>query len=136
MNGAHDMGGVHGFGPIPLEKDEPVFHTDWESRVFGMAISLGSQGVYDPVGLRFGMEEIEPAKYLASSYFQRWLAVTEKAVLEKGIMTAEELDAKTEFFKENPDAVPPRKEDPAVRERLVNMLHTHRSPHRGRGRNT
>ena len=26
MNGVHDMGGMHGMGPIEIEKDEPVFH--------------------------------------------------------------------------------------------------------------
>ena len=31
MNGAQDMGGVHGFGPVEAEPDEPVFHADWES---------------------------------------------------------------------------------------------------------
>lgn len=133
MNGVHDMGGMHGFGPIERGEKEPVFHSAWESRVFGMAICLGSQGVYDPVGLRFGLEEIEPATYLASSYFERWLLATEKALLEKGALTAEELDAKMEFFRENSDAAPPRKEDPAVRERLVNMLYTYKSPHRDVG---
>ena len=26
MNGVHDMGGMHGMGPIPNQKDEPVYH--------------------------------------------------------------------------------------------------------------
>ena len=26
MNGVHDMGGMHGFGPVEHEKNEPVFH--------------------------------------------------------------------------------------------------------------
>ena len=33
MNGIHDMGGVHGMGPIQYEKNEPVFHAHWEGRV-------------------------------------------------------------------------------------------------------
>src|SRR5262245_22366439 len=39
MNGIHDMGGLHGFGPVEVEADEPVFHEQWEARVFGMVQS-------------------------------------------------------------------------------------------------
>ena len=34
MNGGHDLGGMHGLGPIAPERDEPVFHADWERRAF------------------------------------------------------------------------------------------------------
>jgi nitrile hydratase subunit beta len=30
MNGAQDMGGQMGFGPIAPETDEPLFHAAWE----------------------------------------------------------------------------------------------------------
>ena len=32
MNGGHDLGGMHGLGPIDPEPEskEPVFHTEWE----------------------------------------------------------------------------------------------------------
>ena len=33
MNGVHDMGGMHGFGPVSEEPNEPVFHGDWEGRL-------------------------------------------------------------------------------------------------------
>ena len=36
MNGAHDLGGMHGFGAVRPESDEPVFHARWEGRVLGM----------------------------------------------------------------------------------------------------
>ena len=39
MDGVHDLGGMHGFGPINPEPNEPVFHHDWERRVFGVAIA-------------------------------------------------------------------------------------------------
>ena len=37
MDGIHDMGGMHGLGPIDYEADEPVFHHAWEGRMFGIA---------------------------------------------------------------------------------------------------
>ena len=33
MNGVHDMGGMHGMGPVQYENNEPVFHARWEGRV-------------------------------------------------------------------------------------------------------
>ena len=36
MNGVHDMGGMHGFGPVAAEPNEPVFHHDWEKSVFAL----------------------------------------------------------------------------------------------------
>ena len=44
MNGAHDMGGVHGFGPVVPEVDEPLFHADWERTVLGLVVALGAAG--------------------------------------------------------------------------------------------
>ena len=40
MNGIHDMGGMQCMGPVVREADEPVFHTEWERRVFGIMLSL------------------------------------------------------------------------------------------------
>ena len=44
VNGAHDMGGTHGFGPVVAEADEPWFHAEWERRVFALVIALGAGG--------------------------------------------------------------------------------------------
>ena len=46
MNGVHDMGGMHGFGSVQPEENEPVFHSPWEARMFGMAVAMESQGTY------------------------------------------------------------------------------------------
>ena len=40
MNGVHDMGGMHGMGPIQIEKDEPVFHGYWEARTYVLNIAI------------------------------------------------------------------------------------------------
>ena len=42
MNGAHDMGGTMGFGPVVPEKDEPVFHAPWERRAFAITLAMGA----------------------------------------------------------------------------------------------
>ena len=40
MDGVHDMGGMHGMGPIDHDPDEPVFHEPWERRVWGLTARL------------------------------------------------------------------------------------------------
>jgi hypothetical protein len=47
MNGAQDLGGAHGFGPVVPEPDEPVFHAAWERRVFAMALAMGYTGAWN-----------------------------------------------------------------------------------------
>ncbi len=112
MNGVHDMGGMHGFGPIEVEDNEPLFHEPWEGRVRAMRATL--PGVHSPYGGRFFIESIRPDLYLKSGYYERWLLSFEDALLKKGLLTAEELDEKTRFYRENPDAEVPRGEDTEV----------------------
>jgi nitrile hydratase subunit beta len=102
MNGIHDMGGMDGFGPVVREQNEPVFHAEWEGRVLALSLSLArrlSPGSFDE--FRHAVERIPPAQYLASSYYERWLAAAETLLVEHGVVTREELLAKqsdsTEF---------------------------------------
>ncbi len=122
MNGIHDMGGMHGFGPIELEENEPVFHEPWEGRVRAMRSTLPE--VSSPYGGRFLIESIPPDLYLKSSYFERWLLAFEDALLRKGVVTAEELDEKTRYYRENPDAEVPREVDPELSKSAVETLYT------------
>ena len=128
MNGVHDMGGMHGFGPVEPEENEPVFHAPWEGRVYGMVQALGPHRIHDPHGMRFALESLKPATYLGSSYYERWLLTTEQALVDKGILTEQELESKTEFFKTHPDATPDRREDPEFRERIVRAAYRRFSP--------
>ncbi|MGB7829866.1 MAG: nitrile hydratase subunit beta, partial [Pseudolabrys sp.] len=41
MNGAQDMGGKPGFGPVNPEPNEPVFHAEWEKRAFALTLAMG-----------------------------------------------------------------------------------------------
>ncbi len=92
MNGIHDMGGMDGFGPVVPERDEPVFHEEWEKRVFGLTnFVLGRIG-RNVDEFRHAIERIPPARYLSSSYYERWLQAAETLLREHGILTREELD--------------------------------------------
>lgn len=118
MNGPHDTGGMHGFGPVVREEDEPVFHGDWEKRVYGIMRAAMARGIYNIDEMRHGIERMPPAEYLASSYYERWLASAERLLAEKGVVSPAELEARVALLREQPDARLPGHEDPAFLESM------------------
>ncbi len=130
MNGIHDMGGMHGFGPMPIEVDEPVFHEPWEGRVYAMAIAAGRKRLTLPGGLRVFIESLEPARYLQSSYYERWLGALEASLVSNGAITEEELEGRTAYFAKNPESWPERREDPEQAAKIAASIYRHRSPQR------
>jgi nitrile hydratase len=93
MNGGQDLGGGHGFGPVLPEPNEPVFHAEWEKRVFALAMAMGFTGAWNLDGSRAARESLPPARYLASSYYEIWLEALEKQVIGTGLATPEEVAA-------------------------------------------
>jgi nitrile hydratase len=91
LNGAHDVGGMHGFGPVHPE-DDAAFHAVWERRVRAMMMGLLRRGAFNIDEMRRAIESIPPAEYLASSYFERWLVALRALVVEKGLLTPAEID--------------------------------------------
>jgi nitrile hydratase beta subunit len=93
MNGGHDLGGMHGLGPIHPEPEvaEPVFHADWEKRVFGLVRVMGALGRWNGDMSRHARERQHPADYLRHSYYENWLVGLETLLLETGLVSAEEL---------------------------------------------
>jgi nitrile hydratase len=91
MNGIHDMGGMHGFGPIKPEIDEPVFHEAWERRMFGLAWAMTSPPDLTIDRSRSLGETMPPVAYLTWSYYEHWYFATAQSLLEAGMVTMEEL---------------------------------------------
>ena len=94
MNGAHDLGGMHGFGPVDPEPDEPVFHAPWEGRAFALTLAMGAYGAWNIDMSRHARERMEPGAYLATSYYEHWLHGLELLLIEKGLLTRQEIDAR------------------------------------------
>ena len=92
MNGVHDMGGMHGMGPFEIEKDEPVFHSRWEARTYAITVAAGFHRKWNIDMSRYSRERMPPARYLAASYYERWLFGLEKLLVEQGLLTAKELE--------------------------------------------
>src|SRR5215472_1154047 len=95
MDGVHDLGGKQGYGPVVVEPDEPVFHAQWEGRVFASAGgALGAGGFNTPM-FRHSIERMQPAHYLNSGYYEHWLTGVTTLLVERGLLTRDELTAAT-----------------------------------------
>jgi nitrile hydratase len=94
VNGVHDMGGMHGFGRVAREANEPVFHARWEARVLGVAFQLVGFGWATIDAFRHSIERIEPVEYLRTGYYGRWLAAVERLLVERGVLADGDVDAR------------------------------------------
>lgn len=94
MNGVHDLGGMHGFGPVEIETDEPVFHHDWERRVFALNLGCAFLGRWTIDQARFAREQMPPTEYLAASYYERFLFGLESLLDDRGLVRRSEESAR------------------------------------------
>ncbi len=91
MNAGHDLGGMHGFGPVTPEPNEPVFHHEWERRAFALALACGLLGRWNLDMARYARERIPPPRYLGSSYYEIWLEGLLTLLVEQGLASEDEL---------------------------------------------
>lgn len=88
----NDVGGMQGFGPIDTTDDTEPFHADWEARVFALNRALIAGKVFNLDEFRDAVESMEPAEYLAASYYERWFHAIVTLLERKGVIEAGELD--------------------------------------------
>lgn len=91
MNGAQDLGGQMGFGPVAPEMDEPLFHAPWERRALALTLAAGAMGHWSIDESRHARESLHPVDYLSSSYYEIWSKALEKLLIRHGFVTAEEM---------------------------------------------
>ena len=104
MDGVHDMGGMHNMGPIEIDEEEdPVFHAEWEKRVFAINNAIGTLKIRSIDESRHARERMNPGLYMTSSYYQIWLDGLERILSEKGLFSRDELAGKIPL---QPVAVP------------------------------
>lgn len=111
MNSVHDMGGMHGLGPIAPEQDEPVFHAPWEGRAVGLALAAWA---WNADAWRHAQERIPGLDYLRMSYYERWTTALETLLVETGLVSRQEIEAR-QAAAGAPSVAPP---PPAVPEPL------------------
>ena len=93
MNGVHDMGGMHGMGPLQPEKNEPVFHEKWEARSYAITRAMAAWGKWNLDASRFQREQIAPVDYFRMSYYERWIVALVELMLKDGMITRAELES-------------------------------------------
>ena len=118
MEGAHDLGGLDGFGAVVTVDAELTHHEPWELRTQGAAI-FGVRG-----GMRPWIERLDPATYLASAYYVRWLRAAELAAVSRGLLSTDDLARWRGRFTDDPGAAPPVVHDADVRARVERAMTT------------
>jgi nitrile hydratase len=124
MDGVHDMGGMHGFGRVVEPGAELAYHERWEPRVFAIQMLVGVERLGAGPGGRAVREEMDPARYLAASYYERWLYSAEQRLFRKGTIAPEDVETMMERIRAG-EAMP-RHHDPAMAERMLENLRTPR----------
>lgn len=91
MNGAQDLGGMMGFGPVRPEPEGELFHAAWERRALAVTLAAGALGQWNIDASRHARETLPPGEYLTSSYYEIWIKGLEKLLLQRGLVSEEEL---------------------------------------------
>lgn len=89
MHRHHDMGGLEA-GPIERDQHDPEI---WEIRVDAITRLLAAKDrkIVGTDELRRGIEDLGPGAYDELSYYQRWIASVTNILIEKGVITVDEL---------------------------------------------
>jgi nitrile hydratase len=106
VNGIHDLGGMHGFGPVEHDPAERGFHAPWEPHVAACVYAATGWPLCNIDEFRHSRERLEPTRYLTDTYFEQWLEALSRLLVEKGVLAREELESRTRFFQAHPDAEP------------------------------
>ena len=87
----HDMGGRPA-GPV--EHDEARSYSDWERRVDALSVILGMKKILTVDERRRAIESLPPQAYDAMSYYERWTMALAQTLIQRGVITTEELARK------------------------------------------
>ena len=111
MEGIHDMGGVEGYGPLSFSPNEKVKLTErWQVISWVAVFALLRSGRTNIDAHRHRIERLDPTRYLPISYWGRWLAAIESAVIDQGIADLDTIEDEIRRRGHEPEASaePPR----------------------------
>jgi hypothetical protein len=91
MPRVHDRGGWPNQEPIDRNEHQLM---DWERRMDALHAVLGAKGLRSTDEMRRAIESLPPEQYESLSYYERWTAALEILLLEKGVLTRDEIDRK------------------------------------------
>ena len=83
---------------LPRENGELIFQAPWEARAFGLAVALNEQEIYEWCEFSAELAATITAAEQSndpSGYYARWIASLEELIIAKGLISREQLDART-----------------------------------------
>ena len=119
MNGIHDLGGMHGLGPVQAEANEPPFHETWEGRAAGILEVMSFPPGFTVDRFRYLRETLRPDLYLTQTYYEQWVYIAEQALLEAGMLSVQELGS----GRASPETAP--RTDAMRPDTVWDFLHSH-----------
>ena len=90
MRGSHDLGGLPA-DPIDTAPHDPTF---WEKQIDAMNVLLAQKGLRRTDENRRYVEMLGENAYNALTYYERWTAALARQLVDKGVLTQDEIDAK------------------------------------------
>jgi len=110
----HDMGGVQGYGSVPYRRNETVQVTErWEALSGAALFALLRSGLTNIDAHRHRIERLDPTRYLPVSYWGRWLAAVESAVVDQGVTDVAEIESEIRRLGHDPaESLPPPRMHP------------------------
>jgi len=97
MSGVHDMGGRPNDDPIDQAEQTLM---DWERRIHALVGVLREKRIMNTDELRRGIEAVPAREYESLSYYERWSASVELLLIEKGLLSPEEIDERAMALEE------------------------------------
>lgn len=84
-----DLGGRDGFGRVAPEPEDELWHDSWEPKALALTLAMGATGAWNIDMSRSARESLP--NYANLSYYQIWLAALIRLMIERGLVTADEL---------------------------------------------
>lgn len=97
MSGVHDLGGMSGEEPIDRSERDLM---EWERRAAALVDVLCEKRIITSDELRRGIESLGAGQYRELDYYERWSASVELLMVEKGLLTTREIDARADVIAE------------------------------------
>jgi nitrile hydratase subunit beta len=116
MNGVHDMGGMHGLGPVQYEPNEPVFHAPWEGRAFALNLASAAWSKWSLDAFRHQVELLPATDYLRMSYYEKWFTAVSQLLVQSGLITRDEIET------DKADPASPKSIPPLTADKVPSML--------------
>jgi nitrile hydratase len=93
MRAMHDLGGIEPMASAAIDREEHAL-TQFDKNVDALMYLLSARRLIRVDELRRGIESFTPLQYATLSYYEKWLQSMTNLMVEKGVLTREEIEAK------------------------------------------